>query len=221
MKKSLLIFSALFSFFAISASAENSVVFDFTSAAALQDANVDNVEPSETGSVSLTGKNFKSGPIGLTFNSSSSYSQPEWNKGQELFVYSDTDMVFTAEGEGCHITKIVFDVNQWPYVYDSDVTATPTVANGFKMNDSGEYSFVANSDTQYTYVKFDFFDRGKFNKLTVYYEGGDTSVAGIAVDSDSQPVYYNLQGVQVESGSLTGGVYIVRQGTRTTKILVK
>lgn len=221
MKKSLLILSAMFAMAAATVSAQSTAVFDFTSADALKEANIDNVEANPTGYATLTGKNFKLGSINLTFNSGSSYSNPEWYKASELYVYNNTDMVVTAVGEGCHITKIEFDANQWPYVYDSDVTATPTVANGFKINDSSEYAFVANADTQYTYVKFDFFDRGRFNKITVTYEGGESSVADIAVDADAQPVYYNLQGVQVDAGNLTPGLYISRQGTRTTKILVK
>lgn len=221
MKKSLLILSAMFAMAAATVSAQSTAVFDFTSADALKEANIDNVEANATGYATLTGKNFKLGPINLTFNSSSSYSNPEWYKGSELYVYSSTDMVVTASGEGCHITKIEFDVNQWPYVYDSDITATPATAGGFKINDSGEYAFVANAGTQYTYVKFDFFDRGRFNKITVTYEGGESSVTDIAVDTNAQPVYYNLQGVQVDAANLASGLYISRQGSRTAKILIK
>lgn len=44
-------------------------------------------------------------------------------------------------------------------------------------------------------------------------------VEGIIADSDEPAVYYNLQGIQVENP--TAGIYICRQGTTTTKVIVK
>ncbi|MDO4320054.1 MAG: DUF4960 domain-containing protein [Bacteroidales bacterium] len=47
-------------------------------------------------------------------------------------------------------------------------------------------------------------------------------VADIAVSADGTPaVYYNLQGMAVDGSDLVPGIYIVRQGARTSKVIVK
>lgn len=51
----------------------------------------------------------------------------------------------------------------------------------------------------------------------------DLSTSGIAdISADAaQPEYYNLQGIRVSSESLVPGVYIVRKGADTAKVIVK
>lgn len=59
----------------------------------------------------------------------------------------------------------------------------------------------------------------EFN-LPVLYKKADPSAIFEVVDNEDAPVvYYNLQGVQVENPST--GIYIRRQGSKTTKVLVK
>lgn len=52
---------------------------------------------------------------------------------------------------------------------------------------------------------------------------GADSVEGITMDSDAPKAYYRLDGVKVadDADGLTPGIYIVRQGETSTKILVK
>ena len=57
----------------------------------------------------------------------------------------------------------------------------------------------------------------------IYLGVNDGVVAGVdnvLVDTDNTAEYYNLQGVRV-NGALTPGLYIVRQGGKTTKVIVK
>lgn len=54
-------------------------------------------------------------------------------------------------------------------------------------------------------------------KLTA---GNDAVNDIIADDTDAAPVYYNLQGIQVENPA-AGNLYIVRQGNKVTKQIVK
>ncbi|MDE6206529.1 MAG: hypothetical protein K2M55_01850, partial [Muribaculaceae bacterium] len=51
---------------------------------------------------------------------------------------------------------------------------------------------------------------------------GTSGVETVAVSDSTAPAeYYNLQGVRVAADRLTPGIYIVRQGNRATKVLVK
>ena len=55
----------------------------------------------------------------------------------------------------------------------------------------------------------------------VYNQNGDTGqsgVEGIAVEADSEVIYYNLQGVQVAEPS--NGVFIRRQGSNVSKLFI-
>ena len=53
-------------------------------------------------------------------------------------------------------------------------------------------------------------------------EDSTSAIEGIGIDPENGPVeYFNLQGVQVSGENLAPGFYIVRQGDKTAKILVK
>jgi len=60
----------------------------------------------------------------------------------------------------------------------------------------------------------------RFSYMQVKYDGGNGGVEGIAVDNTNAPVeYYNLQGVRIENP--TNGLYIRRQGSDVTKVIVR
>ncbi len=49
-----------------------------------------------------------------------------------------------------------------------------------------------------------------------------SGIEDVAVDSDNAPVeFYNVNGMRVDGSNLTPGIYIRRQGTNATKVLVK
>ncbi len=51
---------------------------------------------------------------------------------------------------------------------------------------------------------------------------GTSGVASIDADNEEAVAeYYNLQGVRMNAGNLTPGLYIVRKGTVVSKIIVK
>lgn len=57
--------------------------------------------------------------------------------------------------------------------------------------------------------------------LTVTFSTNSTAIDGIEADDENAPVeYFNLQGIRVNSQNLTPGVYVRRQGSKTTKVLV-
>lgn len=56
---------------------------------------------------------------------------------------------------------------------------------------------------------------------TLLVEAGDAAINDIVVDSNEAVEYYNLQGVKVSADELPAGLYIAKQGAKTSKVLVK
>ncbi len=49
-----------------------------------------------------------------------------------------------------------------------------------------------------------------------------SGITDITVDNSNAPVeFYNLQGVRVNADNLTPGIYVRRQGSQVSKVLVK
>ncbi|MDO5395231.1 MAG: hypothetical protein Q4F07_04630, partial [Bacteroidales bacterium] len=54
------------------------------------------------------------------------------------------------------------------------------------------------------------------------YKGASSGVDNIIADDTDAPVeYYNLQGVRVAAENLSTGIYIRRQGSKATKVLIR
>ncbi|MDE6581025.1 MAG: hypothetical protein K2K47_00660, partial [Duncaniella sp.] len=62
-------------------------------------------------------------------------------------------------------------------------------------------------------------DPTEYNLPVLYKKSSASSIFEVVENEDAPVVYYNLQGVQVENPST--GIYIRRQGNKTTKVLVK
>ena len=80
-------------------------------------------------------------------------------------------------------------------------------------NSDGPRIYIPGANgTNYYDVKFDL----KTNKIMVATAAG---IGNVAVDGDNaSAVYYNLQGVRIEN-PVAGGLYIVRQGDKVTKVV--
>lgn len=77
-------------------------------------------------------------------------------------------------------------------------------------------SVPANFDLEPTYLAT--------NVSTATNNWNDTTVTGVGnvvADPNAPAVYYNLQGVEMPASQLVPGVYLVRQGNRTAKVVVK
>lgn len=60
------------------------------------------------------------------------------------------------------------------------------------------------------------------NSVSYLADQSTAGVEGIELDNtDAAPRYYNLQGIEVSAENLSAGLYIVRQGTKTSKVVVK
>ena len=56
-------------------------------------------------------------------------------------------------------------------------------------------------------------------KVKVGQRSGIDSITGDATDAPAE--FYNLQGIRMDGNSLTPGIYIMRQGSKATKVLVR
>lgn len=74
-------------------------------------------------------------------------------------------------------------------------------------------------------IGFHGYSGGGFNLLldNIRITDSDNNAIGdVEADTSALPVeYFNLQGMRVDAGALTPGIYIRRQGTKTTKIAVR
>ncbi len=119
----------------------------------------------------------------------------------KLFV--DEDRALTVEvtetvGEGDEAEEVTKEVK-------SVLVANCTDASQFSM---GTTAFMIQVDEE-------------LNAL-VLAENDGSGVTTIASEfTDAPAVYYNLQGIKVSAESLTPGIYVCRQGNKTTKIFVK
>lgn len=58
--------------------------------------------------------------------------------------------------------------------------------------------------------------------VNVMYVQDTEAIEGIDADNSNAPVeYYNLQGIRVNADNMPAGIYIRRQGTAVSKVLVK
>ncbi len=58
--------------------------------------------------------------------------------------------------------------------------------------------------------------------IKVTFTSATSGITNITVDNSNAPVeYYNLQGVRVNADNLTPGIYVRRQGSQVSKVLVK
>lgn len=129
--------------------------------------------------------------------------------GSDLIIYLMPD-------EGCEVvsanayddsdeegTYIYFDPENWE---DDGMFWQPMYAEGME---SGQIYISMLGDLRGNAI------------ITAVFTTPSTAIDGINADNSNAPAeVYNLQGVRVNSTNLTPGIYIVRQGSKTRKVLV-
>ncbi|MCM1292805.1 MAG: chitobiase/beta-hexosaminidase C-terminal domain-containing protein [Bacteroides sp.] len=213
---------------------QESITFDFgTNGNAASLANktiVSGNGQSDSDTNNLKDVTLTSSPIDVTFTSTG--SAPRWwytnTIANELRIYNGTDITFHVIADGYTISSIQFDKGTSVSSENFNkitVTATTNVEGLDGTWDNTNKKWTAPSGTPINTVVFKSTATARLNGFTVTYVPDDFAVAGIeevAVDNSDAPVeYFNLQGIRVAADNLTPGIYIRRQGTEATKILVK
>ena len=212
------------------APANPTATFDFTQPGNLQPAfsaptfapSVSN--PAQNLRVYVDGSQFYNNYALVKFNSPSNaqYSNRTqlWNvtDGVQLRTYNgSTITITTAEsltiekvefiGAGSSYIKIKYNGTLGSYsVSEATGTWTRGAANALAAEDRES-------------ITFDVTGTSRLNSINVYTSGVPTGVEDVTVDENAPVEYYNLQGVRVANPE--NGIYIRRQGSKVSKVLVK
>ncbi len=83
-------------------------------------------------------------------------------------------------------------------------------------------TWTAAVDKKATEVTMTFGAASRIATVNVMYVQDTEAIEGIDADNSNAPVeYYNLQGIRVNADNMPAGIYIRRQGTAVSKVLVK
>lgn len=92
-------------------------------------------------------------------------------------------------------------------------SADPAIAS---VDQTGNVTLVSNGETEIT---ADYNGTKAVCKVTV---AGQSGIDAIGSDANNAPAeYFNLQGMRVDASNLTPGIYIVRKGNETQKVIIK
>ncbi len=194
--------------------------FDFTNPSTLNPAP--EIPTETTTQIKLNAKNnnnvFTSNGITLTFgdgtNTNNSpviiYPTAAATKGNiEGRIYVNNTI--TLSGTGIKINKVTFTQREgstnWAGFSDSEGTWNKLVWTATTPSASIEFTSKGTS---------------RYGTITVEYVQDTEAIEGIDADNSNAPVeYYNLQGIRVNADNMPAGIYIRRQGTAVSKVLVK
>lgn len=141
--------------------------------------------------------------------------------------------IYTAEGKNV-VEKFEAENNavvlgQWGHVQDHAVAgiveflpvAKARSAEGGRIiaNGLAAYELAPRSGINYYANNIKTLTDNTINYLASKATTGVSDI--VAADNASEAEYYNLQGIRVSAESLTPGLYIVRQGNKTSKVIVK
>lgn len=118
--------------------------------------------------------------------------------------------------------RIADDQVVWPAEEENDLLVNykfkklPTIGDMDYGDDNILYSFSPKEGNMVPWLVFNRI--GMVNNTSV-----PTGIEGIATEADDNAPteYYNMSGMRVNGDNLTPGIYIVRKGSKTTKILVR
>lgn len=213
------------------AEGEDYATFDFTSlenvANITDDTKLQPGNTTENKDVNnVSGIEFVNGPMTLTVAKEEG-SDPKWwintNGTYELRAYNKNVITVKANQNGYKLVKVVFTGSG---VNKAVSASTGSYANGVWTPEEA-VAQDANSNDIVTAVTLTPGASMNINNINVFYaedaNATTSAIDSIVVDGDENaPVeYFNIQGVRVNADQLVPGLYIVRQGSKTSKIIVK
>lgn len=213
------------------AEGENVATYDFTTSGNAENLIDNNEVVPENGNAAtnkngLDGVSFINGPITLTFATGETTSQPRWwkntNESTELRAYNNNVITLKANKDGFKLVKVLFS---------GSVNKTVAASIGSYSNGVWEATQEASQDLEsnsiVTLLTLTPAATLNINNIHVIYaedpDATTSAIDSIIVDGDEDaPVeYFNIQGVRVNADRLVPGLYIVRQGSKASKIIVK
>lgn len=169
--------------------------------------------PASGNGVNVDSNKLMSDGVTLSFVKGGSNGVKYWNatSGTTLRVYSPSQLTLAVDA-AYTITKVTFDSpGDWGLALGAEQPGT--FSNKVWEKGETENENVASLTFNATAKTF-------LNRIEVVYEKIGTGIESVAVDDENAPVeYFNLQGVKVANPS--AGIYIRRQGSKATKVLVK
>ena len=212
------------------APANPTATFDFTQPGNLQPAfsaptfapSVSN--PAQNLRVYVDGAQFYNNYALVKFNSPSNaqYSNRTqlWNvtDGVQLRTYNGSTITITT-AESLTIEKVEFISAGSSYIkikYNGTL-GSYSVSEATGTWTRGAANALAAEDRES--ITFDVTGTSRLNSINVYTSGVPTGVEDVTVDENAPVEYYNLQGVRVANPE--NGIYIRRQGSKVSKVLVK
>lgn len=169
---------------------------------------------------------FVKGPVRVYFEKNSA-APAQWvtkdDGSTELQIYSGSSVMAQIIEQKYKITNVelVGADNNLTCVYESKAKSVRSRADSQADGLNGDFDIPGEALS--TSVRINANADQHISAIKVGYMADDNAVSGIEtvmVDSDAQPVYYDLSGRRVE-GSPAPGLYIVRQGEQTLKVFVK
>lgn len=187
--------------------------------------------PEDGKGTSVKDQSFVADAITLTVSQGTNTSNPPmwWNytptatapneRGCELRLYANEDVTVSA-ATGYKINKIVITLNAGSTTFGTQ-TVTCEGGEGTWTNNTKTWAATSGDVTS---VKFMAGGSSRYGQFTVEYVattlGAIDSVISDA-DADAPAEYFNLQGIRVNADNLTPGIYVLRQGNKVSKVLVK
>lgn len=208
------------------APANPSATFDFTQPSTLQPALIPptTTSPSDAQRVKLDNYVFYNNYTLVKFASPVGAQGQNWSQlwngsdGPQVRVYTNSKITITA-AENLTIEKVEFISAGSSYIkikYNGTL-GSYSVSGATGTWTRGAVNALAAEDRES--ITFDVTGTSRLNSINVYTNGVPTGVEDVTVDENAPVEYYNLQGVRVANPE--NGIYIRRQGSKVSKVLVK
>ncbi|MDE7411453.1 MAG: hypothetical protein K2M94_05375 [Paramuribaculum sp.] len=207
---------------------------DFTEKQSVIDAYAGDgtIEPggeySESGTNNLNGATFTVGEVCVSLSKAEGTITPRWWESKtispELRLNPDNVMTFEVIKQGCRLLEVKFlQGNATTSYYDALEASATTNVGETALKDK---TWSASDDEVVDRLTLVFSDYCRCGSIRITYFDENEGMSGIEtisvnVGNEIEPVeYYNLQGVKVNQGNIAPGIYIMRQGSKITKVIL-
>lgn len=198
---------------------QQTATFMFTSAAAGNNLNPAIEYPTaDNKSISLADRTFTNGAVSVAFAAGTNTSNnpvffyPTGSLEGQIEARIYTNNTITISAQEAMITSVAFEqwTNSTSWGGFSTTTEGATVT-GKEVTSAGVSEIILTCT-----------GTSRFKSITVKYNPNAGAIEDVIEDADADaPVeFFNLQGVKIGSDNLTPGIYIRRQGSKVTKVLV-